>query len=375
MFIQSKKSETMAKYLYSFALLSVFLLGSCQTMQELSIDYMLPAEVSFPTELKRVAIVNNTSAAPDNKLTPSDEPKKPNEVSRATVYHDGDAKQATQSLAEAIAKENYFNEVIICDSALRAQDITPRESTLSKDEVQELTNGLGVDFIISLENLQMKATRVIRHLPEWSSYQGTIDMKVYPTIRIYLPSRNGPMVTVNNKDSIFWEEFGSTEAYVLSRLAGDQKMLDEASDFAGTVPVKYILPYWKTGKRYLYINGSVNMRDAAIYVREQTWNKAFALWEQTYKSTKSKKQQMTAAHNIAIYYEMQDSIAEAVTWAAKAQELARKVEKIEDKTSKEIDYNRIPNYIMITLYMEELKVRQDGLAKLNVQMSRFIDDF
>lgn len=365
----------MAKYLYSFTLLSIFILSSCQTTQELSIDYMLPAEVSFPTELKRVAIVNNTSTAPDNKLIPSDEPKKETEISRATVYHDGDAKLATQSLAEAIAKENYFDEIIICDSALRAKDITPRENTLSKNEVQDLTNGLGVDFIISLENLQMKATQVIRYLPEWSAYQGTIDMKVYPTIRIYLPNRNGPMVTVNNKDSIFWEEFGSTEAYVRSRLAGNQKMLDEASDFAGTVPVKYLLPYWKTGKRYLYINGSVNMRDAAIYVREQTWDKAFALWQQTYKSTKSKKQQMTTAHNMAIYYEMQDSIAEAITWASKAQELARKVEKIEDKNAKEIDYNRIPNYIMITLYLGELKVRQDGLAKLNVQMSRFNDDF
>ena len=375
MFIQSMKSETMAKYLYSFTLLSIFIFSSCQTMQELSIDYMLPAEVSFPAELKRVAIVNNTSATPDNKLIPSDEPKKVNEVSRATAYHDGDAKIATQSLAEAIAKENYFDEVIICDSALRAQDITPRENILSREEVQNLTDGLGADFIISLENLQMKATRVIRHLPEWSAYQGTIDMKVYPTVRIYLPNRNGPMVTVNNKDSIFWEEFGSTESYVRSRLAGDKKMLDEASEFAGTVPLKYILPYWKTGKRYIYINGSVNMRDAAIYVREQSWDKAFALWEQAYQSTKSKKQQMATAHNMAIYYEMQDSIAEAITWATKAQELARKVEKIEDKDFKEIDYNRIPNYIMITLYMEELKVRQDGLAKLNVQMSRFNDDF
>lgn len=375
MLIQSKKPETMAKYLYPFTLLSIFILSSCQTMQELSIDYMLPAEVSFPSELKRVAIVNNTSATPDNKLIPSDDPKKANEVSRATVYHDGDAQKATQSLAEAIAKENYFEEVIICDSALRANDITPRESILSREEVQNLTDGLGADLIISLENIQMKATRVIRHFPEWSAYQGTIDMKVYPTVRIYLPNREGPMVTINNKDSIFWEEFGATESYVRSRLAGDPKMLDEASDFAGTVPIKYILPHWKTGKRYLYISGSVNMRDAAIYVREQAWDKALALWEQTYKSVKSKKQQMAAAHNMALYYEMQDSITEAMTWATKAQELARNVEKIEDKNSKEIDYNRIPNYIMITLYMEELKVRQDGLAKLNVQMSRFNDDF
>lgn len=365
----------MAKYLYSFLLLSVFTFGSCQTMQELPIDYMLPADISFPLELKRVAIVNNTSSTPDNKLIPTDEQKKPNEISRATVYHDGNAATTTQSLAEAIAKENYFDEVIICDSVLRAQDITPRENMLSQEEVQDLTDKLGVDFIISLENLQMKAVRVIRYLPEWACFQGTIDLKVYPTVKIYLPSRKGPMVTVNSKDSIFWEELGSTESYVRSHLTGDSKMLDEASEFAGIVPVKHILPYWKTGKRYLYTGGGVNMRDATIHVREKSWDKAFKLWEQTHQSTKSKKLQMATAHNIAVYYEMQDSIVEAETWAIKAQEMARKVEKIDAKNQESLDFNRIPNYVMITLYIEELKVRKDGLAKLNMQMSRFNDDF
>lgn len=365
----------MAKYLYSLILLSIVTFSSCQTLQELSIDYMLPAEVTFPSELRRVAIVNNTSPTPDNKLIPTDESKKTNEVSRATIYHDGNAVTTTQSLAEAIAKENYFEVVVICDSALRAQDITPRESTLSREEVENLTDKLEVDFLIALEKLQMKATRIIRYLPEWSCYQGTIDMKVYPTVKVYIPNRKGPMVTVNGKDSIFWEEFGSSESNVRSHLAGDSQMLEEASEFAGAVPVKHMLPYWKTGKRSLYINGSVNMRDAAIFVRETSWNKAFKLWEQVYQTTKSNKQKMAAAHNIALHYEMQDSIAEALTWATQAQELARKVEKIDDKNPKEIDYTRIPNYIMITLYVEELKVRRDGLAKLNVQMSRFNDDF
>lgn len=365
----------MAKRLYPFILLSILLFSSCQTMQELSIDYMLPADISFPLELKRVAIVNNTSTTSDSKLMPTEEPKKLNEISRATAYHEGNVATTTQSLAEAIAKENYFDEVIICDSALRAHDITPRENTLSQEEVQSLTEKLDVDFLISLENLQMKTSLVIRYIPEWTAFQGTIDMKVYPTVRVYLPNRKGPMVTINSSDSIFWEEFGSTENYVRNHLTNNKKMVEEASEFAGTVPLKYLLPYWKTGKRYLYTSGSVNMRDAAIFVREKTWDKAFNLWEQAYRSTKSVKKQMAAAYNIALYYEMQDSIEEAMTWAIKAQELARKVEKVNDKKRENLDFSSMPNYVMITLYVEELKVRRDGLSKLNMQMSRFNDDF
>lgn len=189
----------MAKYTYPLLLLVILSFSSCQTIEELSIDYMLPAEIFFPAELKRVAIVNNTSATPDNNMIATDNSKKANQVSQSIAYHDGDATKTTQSLAEAIAHENYFEEVVICDSALRAKDILLRENQLSKQEVNELTEGLGVDFIISLENLQLKATRLIAYLPGWNCYQGTIDVKAYPTVKVYLPNRNGPMVTINAK--------------------------------------------------------------------------------------------------------------------------------------------------------------------------------
>ena len=44
----------MTKYHYCLLLMGSLLLGSCQSVEQLSIDYMLPAEVSFPATLKRV---------------------------------------------------------------------------------------------------------------------------------------------------------------------------------------------------------------------------------------------------------------------------------------------------------------------------------
>ena len=58
----------MTKYHYCLLLMGSLLLGSCQSVEQLSIDYMLPAEVSFPATLKRVAVVNNMPNVPDNKL-------------------------------------------------------------------------------------------------------------------------------------------------------------------------------------------------------------------------------------------------------------------------------------------------------------------
>lgn len=196
----------MAKsYSLVFIVLFLLTLGSCQSLEQIPIDYLQPADLSFPPQLRKVAIVNNTSDAPDNKLITETEKIKEGTplISRATAYANGDPKTATESLAEEIAQQNYFDEVVICDSALRANDKLARESTLSQEEVRQLTSNLGVDFIIALENLQLKATKTVRYLDEFNCFQGAVDVKVYPTVKVYLPERSRPMTTLHPNDSIF----------------------------------------------------------------------------------------------------------------------------------------------------------------------------
>ena len=349
----------MTKYSYSLLVCCVLLFSGCQSIEQLSIDYMLPAEVSFPSALRRVAVVNNMPPIPDNKLIleENDEKKKDEtEIARKTKYFNGDGKIATESLAEALANENYFDEVIICDSALRAHDMIPRESTLSKEEVEKLTQSLDADFLIALENVQMRSIRKIEYLPEWGVYAGTLDLKVYPTVKVYLPQRNGPMVTVNASDSIFWDHAAPSMAQAGAGLISEKEMLREASEFAGTI--------------------SVNMRDAAVFVREDNWDKAIELWKQTYEKKKKGKQKMYAAYNIALGYEMQDSIHTAEEWALKAQKVAYDVDKIDEKKTQEgVDLMDIPNYFAITRYLNELQERKEGMTRLNAQMERFKNDF
>ena len=125
----------MIKHTHYLLLSCAFLLGGCQSVEPLSIDYMLPAEISFPTNLRRVAVVNNMPPVPDNQMiieNREEQPKARTEVARKTGYFNGNARIALESLAETLADENYFDEVVICDSALRANDKVQRESTLSR---------------------------------------------------------------------------------------------------------------------------------------------------------------------------------------------------------------------------------------------------
>ena len=212
-------------------------------------------------------------------------------------------------------------------------------------------------------------------MEEFGCYQGAIDAKVYPTVSVYLPERSKPMATIRLNDSIFWEDFGISPTEAAAQIIPTKDMLKEAAEFAGTVPVKYIVPIWKNGKRYLYTGGSVPMRDAAIYVRENSWDEAYELWNQAYQSTKNEKKKMRAALNIAVYYEMKDSLAKAEEWATTAQQHARKTELKKNADNNKINTDEAPNYFYISLYLTELKERNAQLSKLKLQMSRFNDDF
>ena len=201
------------------------------------------------------------------------------------------------------------------------------------------------------------------------------DIKVYATVRVYVPGRSKPMTTLHPNDSIFWEDFGGSVTEAAARIIPEREMLKEAAEFAGTVPVKHLVPIWKTGKRYLYTGGSVQMRDAAIYVRENSWDNAFELWHQAFEGTKNTKKQMRTAFNIAVYYETKDSLSQAVKWAEKAQQLAKKIDKKNITDSVQASIDDVPNYYLTTLYLAELKERNAQLPKLKLQMSRFNDDF
>ncbi len=339
-------------------LLIVF--ASCRTIDTVSIDYLLPADVSFPPVVKTVGIVNNT---PDSSLNSDIERVNDDKSISADIIAvlEGDGKTATEELASNVADGNYFETVVICDSALRAKDLIAREVKLGREEVKELAESLNVDMILALEQVRLFLKRGIVYYPEMPFPESSVDATVHTVARVYLPNRAEPLVTLSDTDSIYW-----TGTWNVS-----EDMIKEASSFAATFPVKHILPTWKSVTRYYYAGESVEMRDAAVCIRENSWDEALALWQSVY-AKKSEKGKMRAAHNIALYYEMKDNLEEAKSWLEKAMAIAEK--KVKKNEKGEIT-ETTQDYTLIALYYSDLITRIGNLSKLNIQMHRFDSDF
>lgn len=316
------------------------LLASCSSLQTISFDQLQAADVSFPDAVRKVAVINNMPVlkAEDNHETLSGE-------------LEGDGKVASEALAENMANVNYFDQVVICDSVFRANDEVPRVNViLTKEEIQKLSEDLGVDMILSFDRIHIQTKPGVLFYPDYPMPIDAVDGIISPIVRVYIPSRDKPLFVIAKQDTISWE---------IDPTLSDQKIVKEASEYAASVPVEHLLPHWESVTRFYYDGGNIEMRDAGVCLRENDWDGAFNLWKTVYEKRKG-QQKMKAAFNIALYYEIKDNVEQAKEWMEKAKKLVKSGTRDEQ---------------LITFYSLELENREGKLSKLRIQMKRFDDNF
>ncbi len=327
----------MRKYI---ALLACFGLFSCSSIGYISMDSLYPSELSFPPDVKSVGVVDNT-VNHDTLLT----------VGITLGMLEGNGKIMARQLANNIADGDYFSEVILCDSSIRAGLPADSDFKLPQEKVQELASDLNVDMLVTVDGVGIKTWQDIQVFWDTPGPVEVIAGEVSSVISIYVPSRKEPMhVALGAQDTMYW---GLND----SRLT-EKKIVEEASLHAASLPMKYLIPQWKTEDRFYYSGGNVDMRDAAVYVQENNWTEAFHLWKRVYDSSNPKsKKRMRAALNLALYYEMQSNITEALKYAEEAMALAK---------PGSLDKKLITLYHVRTLSDKSLKIQ-----KLDLQMQRF----
>lgn len=337
----------MRKYIHLLivALFIVFV-ASCTTVKTMSIDYLVPARISLPAGMNKVAVINNTADTFAVRISSNDSIQK--------VIYQANPKTVADGLAHALVDSHYFKDVVLNDSAFQKKG---ENKKLTQKQVQGITADLGVDFVVAVEGVNMK-TDVKQYADPESGYQYIVQAYLKNKISVYIPQKTRPLFTVNHKDTIYWEYFADSPSVSVEEALDEYKMLEEASEFIGTSSAETLVPYWKTGNRFIYDNGSAALRDASLYVKEDNWEKAYELWKAIYKNGKISRR-VAAAHNIAVYLELNDNVQEAYEWEEKAVKLTT------DKAQKK----------SFTSYMKELKQRIKNQGKLNIQMNKFKDKF
>lgn len=337
------------KYIFSLLLWSALVVAmtSCGTINTIHFDQLKAAKVSFPEVIRKVGIINNMP------IIEGDE----KDLAQTDGLLEGNGKVAAEALAQEIASTGYFDEVVICDSALCDLKISLKNhqgvreewkgAPLPQEEINEWLEQLDVDMLLSLDRIHIGLKENQIFLDGVVSVP-VLDGAISSLLRAYVPGRERPVFMINKQDTIFWEPNPSLTFTTIVK---------ESSEHAASILVPYLLPSWKEVSRHYFDGGGVEMRDAGVYVREYNWEEAYSLWKKVY-DTKKGNQKMRAAFNLALYSEIQGDFDRAKAYIEVAKELVKP-----------------ESYDAIVVHEYQLKL--DSLAKeyqqLRIQMSRFDD--
>ena len=344
------------KYPYLILLLLPFL-ASCAGIRYMTVETREPAQITLPTNIRKVLVVNNVAQQPDEighnikKLGRKD-------FEKISASSDSVAIFYTEALAQFLGEEEYYDEVLYSNNNQQRRDNNFwLEQPILPEVMIEMLRESGADAIISLDKLIMNTYRTDHFYQEGFMY-GEMMGRVQSVMRVYLPTMDGQIPAVQYNDSLKWEGYDikGRNAYAELILPTAEEAMKELAIYAAEKMTKVFSPHWEMQERWLYTSFKSKMKEADMYAKNMQWEEALSIWEPLYAKEKGKINKAKTAYNIAVGYEMLGDMDMAVQWATTAQELMM------DATSPNaLDLRRT------TIYKSEVVRRADTSNKLNMQ--------
>ena len=342
--------------LFLHLLIGAIFVTSCAGIKTLTIQTQEPAQVTLPTKVGKLLIIDNAVGQPyDIGHTKKRIGRSAEKVS---VRTDSLSIIFTEALAQFLDEEGFFDVVMLHDKAMRNDNDYLSEKSITPETMLDLKKSTGVDAIISLDRILVASDWEDLYVQQGYPY-AKLSGKIRSTLRVYLPTLQGQIPTVHYIDSLYWEGFDISDgrAYAEFVIPHAESALKELAIYAADKMTYVLTPHWVTQERWYYTLPSSTMRQAETFAEQAKWEEAIAKWESFYNSTKKKADRAKAASNIAMGYEMLDDIETARDWVLIAQKLFG-----EGTPSSSIERKRI------SIYKTEIERRLDNTNKLNMQV-------
>lgn len=297
----------------------------------------------------------------------------------ARMVDDNYADYNTDSLQRIFYKKNFSYDTIIND--LQAVDTTlkalgellfesgrydfvipearflpfEKNSFLTRempwDEVKELCEIYNTDAILSLDHFKTRVSTEFDKDYFFDPYSdgfrnaSIAKMKVFyeALFRIYDPQQQKVLVREFFRDTLYWEDANVITGELFNNFTPVKKALTETGIALSLDFSDKISTVWREEQRSIFVKGDKNLANAAQFAGTNQWEPAMALWLDMDEKGNSKTVKSKAEFNLAVAYELQGDLDNAISWALKSYETMFRT----------ITYN----------YLEILKRRKNEISK------------
>ncbi len=314
-----------------FIILLLLIAVSCSTTKNIYIEIPLKAEKEIPERIQSLALINRTVNDQYTDIK-SDSLQKMFYIQNfrldTTIYDLSAVDTMLNATGELLYESGRFDFVIPQNRFLDAQKNSFFTSTMPWEEVKSLCETFQTDAVLSID---MYSTRIVTNYKTDNYFNTEFNQFVSASVaqmaviyevlfRMYDPIEEKIVVTEFFKDTLAWEDAATSARELFQHFTPVKQALAEAGIAAALDFSEKISPTWREETRPFYVKGDDNLKSAGILIDNGQWDQAIALWTKTVEQAGSKNIKSKAQLNIAIAYEIQGDIENAISWALKSYE-------------------------------------------------------
>jgi hypothetical protein len=302
-----------------------FYLVGCDTVREISIEVLVPAEVTIPDHIHNVTFLNR-SYPPSLGKDPADMINRT--VEDLYILDSIFNNKFFLGVFDALNSSPLFELNMLSPLQIRRTDTTRFPQPLSEQELQDARDTLHTDALISLEGYRVADMEEALYTWDyyyWEDYSNDLVNKFVYLVggtaqwRIYDLLNKTILDEFLNSDTLLWTAFAKSRESAIIELP---EVVDAYREYAYQTGYDFgmrISPSWSEVRRFYFISGSKNIRKAAELADQGKWDDASVLWKEETDSENLKIAAKTR-FNMALYSEMRDLIIPAIDWAKKSYE-------------------------------------------------------
>jgi hypothetical protein len=304
-------------------------LGACKPVSYLTVDLTDPPKDGLPAEIQSLTLVNR---AVDKRFT--DDPGDSiqlrfyeSQFNLDTVIYDIHAADTLlQALGNLLYESGRFDIVIPENRYLAKDTLNPYSEQMSWDMAEDLTRRFKTDAVLSLDHYTTSISAIfgtkkdIRwdNLTEYTYFAAKLRISYIANFRLYYPRNKDLLISYFLRDTLVWDGGNIVLKTLFKELTKVKDALTETGIATALDLSKRIAPNWKSYSRVYFSKGNSVLRQTNFLVQENDWETAMNMWMDKLKNTKSKSLKSKLEFNLALAYEMQGELNEAIRWGGKS---------------------------------------------------------
>lgn len=292
--------------------LLVLSFASCSEMLYTNIEVLRPAKVTFPADVDRVTIVNNSMPQSHDygHVTELFDQKK----RKITIDTDSLSIYSLAAFAESVQDKEFFSAVDVAYNTIKKSGDFLSTTPPSQTTIAELAKSNQANAVISLNRILVNDNVAELFNEEENTFLAYMEARYEKHWTIHLPEKKQTFNLIT-RDTVYWESESYYRQRAMNGLPQRRDALIDGALITGARDVNKFIPYWEQVDRYFFNFKKKAFKPGMDAVYRKDWKGAILLWENLLANTKDGSYKSKIAHDLAVAYEIMENFDKAYEYS------------------------------------------------------------